>query len=1144
MRQDNDVATRSAGLRSKAPKYVLFALLAVLAFLVFASAAIYVRLTQGPMSIEFLRGSIEQAVAAQMPDLRFKLGDAFLAIDPKTHTPRVSFRNIIVADAKNNLIASAPQAALNLDPWSLLQGKVSARNLDLIGPSISVRRNVDGSLVLGFNTAIAGTEASTGASTDGVAKPAVDTPGQGQETTGGSLLSLLDSKDDSNTISALREIRISDAQLRFYDDSNAATWFAPSIDLTYEKKPYGFVILARGDIATNAKPWHGEVSATYTHDDQKFEISTTLDNVIPATAARKIFALSKFATVTTPLSGHVEMALASSGKLISATGEFQAAQGAITLPDYFAQPIAVDQGIFHVVYAPETDIFNLDNSTLKLGGRNVALSGSVQPLRSTEGQLSALAIKLVSVSALDAQDTKGDKQSALIDRVEFSGKAGVDKAQLEIEDFVVLSGGNGLRMRGNVAGGEASPAIHLAGRVRDINLDLLKVLWPPIVAPRSREWLFENVKAGTIPEGTFQVNFAENQLAEAREKHRNPVGSLEFRFSLKDVETHYYKSMPDLVGASGQGHVQDNSFNLDIDNAAATLANGDVIKLRSGSFDAEDLQTEEVQAKIGLDLEAPLSAMIAVASSPDIKMINQEQMASLPKASGNGSVKIQLQMPLIKDPPKERVQVKTDVALKDATVSDLAPGVDLTNGDLTIAFSQERIDISGPAKLNGQPAKISWSKPRDGGEATAQISAILDEKSRNKLGLKLDDYVAGPIPVDASLSKDQSNNTVFDIKADLSQATMRLATLSWQRPPTPGTVASFKLTSNDQGRSIHDFKLDGDGLHLKGAIELFKDGKLKAVSMSEIKLDEDNVFSVRAIPGEGTTDLTITGSNLDARPYIKTILAPPKPTGTGEKGNTQDFTMRAHFDKVIANRGEVLSNVTANLRARGGRIAETNITGSFVNGQPLTATVVPLPEGRQLKVRSPDAGSTLRAANFYSKIAGGLLDFSALIGNEDGSPMRNGILTIKGFDVRNEATLAELDKRGKPTKSGPRAESVSFELLNLPFSADEKFIRFKDGTIRGSTMCATTDGVIRKSDNALDISGTVVPACGLSRALNNVPIIGDLLSGGNYNEGIFGVTYAMGGTLANPQIQLNPLSALAPGIFRRLFDFGPRGAGQ
>ncbi len=91
-------------------------------------------------------------------------------------------------------------------------------------------------------------------------------------------------------------------------------------------------------------------------------------------------------------------------------------------------------------------------------------------------------------------------------------------------------------------------------------------------------------------------------------------------------------------------------------------------------------------------------------------------------------------------------------------------------------------------------------------------------------------------------------------------------------------------------------------------------------------------------------------------------------------------------------------------------------------------------------------------------------------------------------------------------------------------------------------MCATADGAVRKADNALDISGTVVPACGLSRALNGVPLIGDILSGGNYNEGIFGITYSMGGTFADPKIQMNPISALAPGFLRRLFDYNPKPA--
>ena len=154
----------------------------------------------------------------------------------------------------------------------------------------------------------------------------------------------------------------------------------------------------------------------------------------------------------------------------------------------------------------------------------------------------------------------------------------------------------------------------------------------------------------------------------------------------------------------------------------------------------------------------------------------------------------------------------------------------------------------------------------------------------------------------------------------------------------------------------------------------------------------------------------------------------------------------------------------------------------------------------------------MRAADFYSKIAGGQLRFYALLGNEEGSPIHNGNLEIQNFDVRNEATLAELDQRGKPKKSGPRKEGINFERLHLPFTTDDKFVRLGNVVLKGTDICATADGVIRKSDNALDVTGSVIPACGLSGVFNNVPLLGDLLSGGNSNEGLFGVTYFVGGT--------------------------------
>ena len=49
-------------------------------------------------------------------------------------------------------------------------------------------------------------------------------------------------------------------------------------------------------------------------------------------------------------------------------------------------------------------------------------------------------------------------------------------------------------------------------------------------------------------------------------------------------------------------------------------------------------------------------------------------------------------------------------------------------------------------------------------------------------------------------------------------------------------------------------------------------------------------------------------------------------------------------------------------------------------------------------------------------------------------------------------------------------------------------------------------------------------------------LAGEILGGGN-KGGLIGVTFRLVGPLDNPQIVVNPMSAIAPGIFRRIFEF-------
>ena len=66
----------------------------------------------------------------------------------------------------------------------------------------------------------------------------------------------------------------------------------------------------------------------------------------------------------------------------------------------------------------------------------------------------------------------------------------------------------------------------------------------------------------------------------------------------------------------------------------------------------------------------------------------------------------------------------------------------------------------------------------------------------------------------------------------------------------------------------------------------------------------------------------------------------------------------------------------------------------------------------------------------------------------------------------------------------------------------------------------------------MDMTGTFMPAYGLNRIFGELPLVGALLGNGR-DRGLIGVTYrARRATPDKPALQINPLSVIAPGIFR------------
>jgi hypothetical protein len=100
----------------------------------------------------------------------------------------------------------------------------------------------------------------------------------------------------------------------------------------------------------------------------------------------------------------------------------------------------------------------------------------------------------------------------------------------------------------------------------------------------------------------------------------------------------------------------------------------------------------------------------------------------------------------------------------------------------------------------------------------------------------------------------------------------------------------------------------------------------------------------------------------------------------------------------------------------------------------------------------------------------------------------------------------------------------------LTFSRDE--IVITEAKLRGADVGVLATGRIDRKTDTIALAGEVAPAYTLNSLLGNIPLIGTLLTGGG--DGVFAASYEITGPLANPDVRVNPLTVLTPGIIRRL----------
>lgn len=83
-------------------------------------------------------------------------------------------------------------------------------------------------------------------------------------------------------------------------------------------------------------------------------------------------------------------------------------------------------------------------------------------------------------------------------------------------------------------------------------------------------------------------------------------------------------------------------------------------------------------------------------------------------------------------------------------------------------------------------------------------------------------------------------------------------------------------------------------------------------------------------------------------------------------------------------------------------------------------------------------------------------------------------------------------------------------------------------------MGITANGSYDLYYDDIDISGVVAPAYSLNSFIGKIPLVGNLLSGKDGT--VFAANYKIKGNIEDPQISLNPLSALSPSSLKDMLS--------
>ncbi|ABI78855.1 conserved hypothetical protein [Hyphomonas neptunium ATCC 15444] len=714
--------------------------------------------------------------------------------------------------------------------------------------------------------------------------------------------------------------------------------------------------------------------------------------------------------------------------------------------------------------------------------------------------------------------------------VRLSGEADVDALAVRGARAEFVSGGAKFDAKGDIARtpdrqpGETPVIGQLELLVPGpMQLETVLNFWPVKLGEGARNFARQRIETGTVFDAAGRITLARDSFAAGYLNNDH----LEVTFRVEDGTVRFLDDLPAVENAFGDGRLTGNTFRVQLTQgrfAGWTLSEGlvdfpafnprgeDFRVFAKGRGPAQPLMQALVESRLDIDFDPT-------------------------RMSGQGDLTFEMFRPALDDVPYEDVRFTAIGTLRNAGLKGAALGIDLSSGTIDVKVDQLGAELTGAARLGPSPVTFRWYDgfTDDGAPADLTATGTISADVLNRFGLLGRAYMTGEAPLDVTATLDGETLVSSTIGVDLTPARLDMSEIGWVKPA--GDAARADVVFSQRGEmSTSSIKFVSPTARLDGDFTLGADSRLISADLREafFRNIADVSGAVQREPGDRLT-LNLRGKYLDISGLIASLGDMADAAG-GEPEEGTPLTISAQVDRLILREGLDLrqAKLLAVTGTRG--LQSLEASGLALGGAPLSAKLTaggaaPI----RIDVTSGDAGFIASAFLGADFITGGELALSGSL--ETADTPADLLLQLTNARMSNAPFLTQIlslaSLRGlADTLTG---EGVMFSRIDIPMKVQGGRYIVSGAKAQGPALGLTASGYIDMTSQAIEIDGVLVPSFGVNSALGGIPIIGDLVVGRD-GEGVFSLTYSVRGTLEKANVSVNPLSALAPGVIRRIFE--------